>query len=46
MNKIVKSLDANKATWPDEIPFKLTKLSGINDIVFGYVQLELESNLS
>ena len=38
--KIVKSLSASKATWHDEIPLKLTKLSGINNIVFGYVQLQ------
>ena len=23
--------------WPDEIPFKLTKLPGTNNIVFGYI---------
>ena len=45
INKIVEC-NANKATRPVGIPFKLINVSGIIDIVLGYEQLELESNLN
>ena len=35
-----------KNNGPNGIPFKLIKISGVNDIVLVYVQRELESNLN